>query len=170
MRHALTHPSPRQSSISKSEDIVAHNRKNGRIKQGETEMGVDGLLGKLQWLPLHYNGLRRRPGFERPAARDCRTLAQRRLYVIRLSARLVSFRPVRIFSRVRRRWRERPWLPSLEDEFAFLCIFGHNLSYIFHWVVGYDLSLESLGCPFSALFFEWMVGGCEIAYVVQKAC
>jgi hypothetical protein len=46
----------------------------------------------------------------------------------------------------------------------------HNLSYIFHWVVGYDLSLEGPGCPFSGLFFEWMVGGCEIAYVVQKAC
>ena len=38
--HALTHFSLRQSSISKSEDIVVYNRKNGRIKQDGTEVGL----------------------------------------------------------------------------------------------------------------------------------
>jgi hypothetical protein len=40
---------------------VAYNRKNGGTKQDEMEMGVDGLLGNLHWLLLHYSGLRRRP-------------------------------------------------------------------------------------------------------------
>ena len=57
LSHTLTYSSFRQSSISNSKDIVVYNRKNGRIKQDETEMGVDGLLGNLQWLPLHYKGL-----------------------------------------------------------------------------------------------------------------
>jgi hypothetical protein len=48
LAHLLTHSSPQQSSISKSEDIVVYNRKNGRIKQDETEMGADGPLGNLQ--------------------------------------------------------------------------------------------------------------------------
>jgi bifunctional DNase/RNase len=38
--HALTHSTPRQSPISKSEGIVVYNRKNGRVKQDGTEKGL----------------------------------------------------------------------------------------------------------------------------------
>jgi hypothetical protein len=78
--HTLPHFLPRQSSISKSEDIVIHNRKNGRIKQEETEMGIDGPLDNLQWLPLHYNWLRSRPhGPVTQAWLSARPMGRRRL-------------------------------------------------------------------------------------------